>query len=144
MKEKKPTEQEILDAKIAPLHARWSPCKDDPAIGMPESILRALAGYDEGARRVVQLADAWNGPEVPGNKLDEFFCGLISGKTVKNHDSEKTGPEGKWLVGNKKSAYEKWPLAAWFYLRYFCKLEHRGKALIQIALEEEVIANMPK
>lgn len=142
MKERKPTDQKILDAKIASLEERWSPGRENPTIGMDEGILRALARIDDGARRVVQMADNWKGTEVPGNKLDEFFCGLISGKTVKNLDSDKKGPEGKRPVGNKKTAYEKWPLAAWFYLRYFCKKEHRGKNLVEVTLEEKVFPSI--
>ena len=137
MKEKKPTDQQILDAKIAPLEERWSPGREDPAVRADEAMLRMLARIDDGARRVVQMADNWKGTEVPGNKLDEFFCGLISGKTVKNLISDKQGPDCKREVGNKKTAYEKWPLAAWFYLRYFCKKEHRGKTLVQVAVEEK-------
>jgi hypothetical protein len=138
MKGKTPTERQILDAKIAPLEERWSPSRENPAIGMDEGILRALARVDDGARRAVQMADDWKGTEVPGNRLDEFFCGLISGKTIKNLASQKKGPEGKHPVGNKKSAYEKWPLTVWFYLRYFCKQEYKGKTLVQISLEEKV------
>ncbi len=70
MRSKTPTDQQILDAKIAPAAERWSPGRENPAIGMDEGILRTLAKHDEGARRAVQLAAAWNGPEVPGNKLD--------------------------------------------------------------------------
>ena len=138
MKEKKPTDQQILDAKIAPLEERWSPGREDPAVRTDEAMLRMLARIDEGARRVVQMADNWKGTEVPGNKLGEFFCGLISGKTVKNLDSDKMGPDCKRPVGNKKTAYEKWPLAAWFYLRYFCKKEHRGKTLEQVVVMEKI------
>ena len=79
MQSKTPTDQQILDATIAPAAERWSPGRENPAIGMDEGILRTLAKHDEGARRAVQLADAWVGPEVPGNKLDAFLCGLLSG-----------------------------------------------------------------
>jgi hypothetical protein len=139
MKNETPVYRQIPDAKIAPLEERWSPGRENPAVGMDEGILRALARVDEGARRAVQMADNWKGTEVPGNRLDEFFCGLISGKTIKNLASQKKGPEGKHSVGNKKSAYEKWPLTVWFYLRYFCKQEHRGKLLMQIAVAEKIL-----
>lgn len=139
MKSKKMTEQQILNAKIAPLHERWSPGRADPAIGIPEGMLRALANHDDGARRAVQLADDWKGNEVPGNKLDEFLCGLLSGKTIKNLNSQKKGPDGKRSFGNKKTTYEKWPLTAWVYLRYLCNKEHRGKTLLQIAAEEGIM-----
>ena len=139
MKEKKPADQEFLDATSAPLQERWPPGKESPAIGADEGLLRTLAKSDDGARRAVQLADAWNGPEVPGNKLEEFFCGLISGKTIKNLDSELKERKGKLPVGNRKTAFEKWPLAAWFYTRYFCETEHRGKDIMQIAQEEKLI-----
>lgn len=112
MKDEKPTDQQIMEAKIASLGERWSPGRENQAISMEEGILRALARIDDGARRVVQMADNWEGTEVPGNKLDEFFCRLISGKTVKNLISDDKGPDCKRRVGNKKTAYEKWPLAA--------------------------------
>lgn len=51
MKDKKPTDQQILDAKIVPWTERWSPGRENPAIGMDEGILRALARIEEGARR---------------------------------------------------------------------------------------------
>ena len=121
------TDQQILDAKIAPPEERWSPGRENPAIGMDEGILRTLAKFDEGARRAVQLADAWNGPEVPGNKLDVFLCGLLAGKTIKNLDSDKKGPRGKLPFGERKTAYEKWPLTMWLYEKYFRDKKIRGK-----------------
>ena len=129
MKEKKPTDQEVLDAQIGPLQERWSPGKENPAIRMEEDLLRTLAKSDEGARRAVQLADAWNGPEVPGNKLDVFMCGLISGKTVKNLDCRGEGPRGKRSFGEKKTTYEKWPLTMWLYERYFRDRENGGRSV---------------
>lgn len=135
MKSKTLTDQQILDAKIAPLEERWSPGRENPVVGIDEGLLRMLAKIDDGARRAVQLADDWKGNEVPGNKLDEFLCGLLSGKTIKNLDSQRRGPEGKRAFGTKKTTYEKWPLTAWIYLRYLCDKGHREKTLIQIAAE---------
>ena len=129
MKSRTPTEQQILEAQIASMEERWSPGRKNPGIGMDEGILRTLAKIDEAARRVVQLADAWKGPEVPGNRLDEFLCGLLSGKTVKNLDSLGEGPEGKCSFGNKKVTYEKWPLVMWLYLRYFRDKGQRGRPI---------------
>jgi hypothetical protein len=129
MKSNKPTDQQILDAKIAPAADRWSPGRENPAIGMAEDILRTLAKHDEGARRAVQLADAWAGPEVPGNKLDAFLCGLLSGHTVKNLDSLGKEPRGKRSFGEKKTTYEKWPLTMWVYENYFCDKKYRKKPI---------------
>ena len=149
MKEKKPTDQEILDAKIAPLHERWSPGRENPAIGMeegvlrtlmkPESILRALAEHDEGARRVVRLADSWEKDEIPGPELGKFLGKLISPKTVQNHCSAKTGPEGKFPLGEKKVTYDKWFLTAWLYERYFRDKKDKGKTIYQIAVERKIL-----
>ena len=127
MKSRTPTEQQILEAKIASMGERWSPDRENPAIGMDEGVLRTLAKHDEGARRAVQLADAWKGPEVPGNKLDAFLCGLLSGKTVKKLDCRGEGPRGKRSFGEKKTTYEKWPLTMWLYERYF--RDKKGKGL---------------
>lgn len=129
MKEKKPAGQEFLDATTTPFEKRCSPGEENPAIRMDEGVLRTLAKSDEGARRAVQLADAWNGPEVPGNKLDVFLCGLISGKTVKNLDCRGEGPRGKRSFGEKKSTYEKWPLTMWVYERYFRDKQNGGRSV---------------
>ena len=149
MKERKPTDQEMLDAKIAPLHERWSPGREDPAIGMkegvlraladPECILRDLAQRDEGARRAVRLADDWKKDEIPGPELGKFLGKLISPKTVQNHSWAKTGPEGKLPLGEKKVTYDKWLLTAWLYERYFRDKKDKGKTLYQIAVEKKVL-----
>ena len=149
MKEKKPTDQEILDAKIAPLHARWSPGRDDPAIGMeegvlrtlvkPECVLKALAEHDEGAYRAVRMADDWKKDEIPGPELGKFLGELISPKTVQNHSWAKIGPEGKRPFGKKKVTYDKWLLTVWLYERYFCDEEDIGKGLLRIAREKKVL-----
>jgi hypothetical protein len=119
MCDRKKTDQEILNAKIAPLEERWSPFREDSAIPVDEeSMLQTLANAgNESARSMLLIARNWQGPVVPRKKIKEFMCGLLSPKTMANLDCDKVGPDGKDRFG-RLIIYDKWKLVWWMFERY--------------------------
>ncbi|OEU61717.1 MAG: hypothetical protein BA870_01360 [Desulfuromonadales bacterium C00003094] len=65
-----------------------------------------------------ELERQWPAPVVARDQrtLDRFSGGLLNAKTLANHDSAGTGPEGKIKVG-KKVAYPTKALVAWMIQR---------------------------
>jgi hypothetical protein len=121
MSDRGKTDQNILDTKIAPLEARWSPFREDPLVPVDEeSLLQTFANAgNEGARGMLSMARTWKGTRVPRKRIAEFSCGLLNRKTMANLDCEGKGPEGKSYFG-KFVVYEKWKLVWWMFRRY-CK-----------------------
>jgi len=64
------------------------------------------------------LADAWPAPLVAldQKQLDRFSGGLLNKKTLQNHISAGTGPDGLSKFG-RKTAVEKYALALWMNRR---------------------------
>ena len=124
----KKTEQEILDAKIAPLEERWSPFREDPLIPVDEEcMLQTLANAgNESARNMLLLARNWQGPVVPRKKIEEFMCGLLSRKTMANLDCAKVGPDGMDHFG-RLVIYDKWKLVWWMFKRYCGPDKHKNR-----------------
>jgi len=63
-----------------------------------------------------EMARAWPGPLVARSKVAEFSGGLLNPRTLANHDSAGTGPEGKIKIG-RLIAYRKEDLVRWIEAR---------------------------
>ena len=47
------------------------------------------------------LAASWPSPLVSRDNVEKFTGGIITQKTIANHDSKGTGPQGRLKVGRK-------------------------------------------
>jgi len=120
---------EALLIELDVLACKYHVDKEYPNLSQSEGVLRALAASgDDDARRVIALAEAWYGTEVPRNKIKVFTSHVVAAGTIANHDSKHTGPHGKGKCEGKV-VYEKWPLTFWLYLRYSSKYRTTNRGI---------------
>jgi predicted DNA-binding transcriptional regulator AlpA len=50
---------------------------------------------------LAHLAASWPSPLVSRDNVEKFTGGIITQKTIANHDSKGTGPQGRVKIGRK-------------------------------------------
>lgn len=65
---------------------------------------------------VNNLLHAWPSPYVARSKVETFYGGIVSAKTLANADSQGIGPKNKFYFGTRKVFYLASDLAEWIIL----------------------------
>lgn len=69
------------------------------------------------AKLLIQAAEEWRSPFIARRDVPKFTGGMISANTLRNRDSQGTGPDGKFQLG-KKVGYPVDSLINWLVSNY--------------------------